>query len=81
MKRIDSLRLCVCFSHWDGVTADFSLSLSVSVRVAPGGQRVALLGRFAQLYLLLDGPSRVVDERVDQTGHCENSSNDGTNSC
>lgn len=29
-----------------------------------------LLGRLAQLYLLLDDPSRVVDERVDQPGHC-----------
>lgn len=35
-----------------------------------GGQQGALLGRLAQLYLLLDDPSRVVDERVDQTGHC-----------
>lgn len=36
-----------------------------------GGQRGALLRRLAQLYLLLDGTSWVVDERVDQTGHCE----------
>lgn len=49
--------------------------LSVSVAVSwsvlhRGGQRAALLGRLAQLYLLLDDPSWVVDERVDQTGHC-----------
>lgn len=30
----------------------------------------APLGRLAQLYLLLDDTSRVVDERVDQASHC-----------
>lgn len=30
----------------------------------------ALLGCLAQLYLLLDDPSRVVDERVNQAGDC-----------
>lgn len=66
-----------------------SLSLSLSLRLISvswsvlhrGGQRGALLGRLAQLYLLLDGTSRVVDERVDQTGHCKYTSNNGTDSC
>lgn len=34
------------------------------------GEVEALLGCLAQLYLLLDDPSRVVDERVNQAGDC-----------
>lgn len=40
----------------------------------------ALLGRLAQLYLLLDDPSRVVDERVDQAGHCGRTTRRGNKS-
>lgn len=41
----------------------------------------ALLRSLPQLYFLLDGPSRVVDERVDQTSHCKYTPDNGTNSC
>lgn len=56
--------------------------IRVLVCVAPwrpaGG---ALLRGLAQLYLLLDGTSRVVDERVDQTRHCKYTADDGANTC
>lgn len=71
------LCLSLCFSHsiWQKTERLllFSPSLCVHVLVCcctvevSGG---ALLGSLAQLYLLLDDPSWVVDERVDQTGHC-----------
>lgn len=82
IKNLADLKpLCLSFS----LTEDSSLCLSLFfLSLCPclglcctvGGQaggrggEGALLGRLAQLYLLLDDPSRVVDERVDQTGHC-----------
>lgn len=61
-----------------------SFSPRLAARFSPlGAQRLGLcghwgapsLGRLAQLYLLLDGARRVVDERVDETGHWKNQEN------
>lgn len=61
-----SLSVYFRFKPWRGgsFSPRLASSLPVSVLCCP-----RLLGRLAQLYLLLDGARRVVDERVDETCH------------
>lgn len=76
IKNLADLKpLCLSFSLTEDSSLFFlslcpCLGLCCTVGGQAGGGEGALLGRLAQLYLLLDDPSRVVDERVDQTGHC-----------
>lgn len=65
-NKLCSLCLCVYFL-FSFLSKRPCLDLCCTVEASG----VGLLGCLAQLYLLLDGTSWVVDERVDQTSHCK----------